>query len=159
MKEYFPNLPTSNVRESLVSLTVPRFEQAPVGIIYGKKNSSWRLAVWCSYQLHKKTVSGLWWQVWSSSMDKLPPAISMFASTVSTTIHLTVKSSAFDGPPAQNTWHVLPHSHSSGTRRTRPSVKYWQTSGSYTYFSCSSNGIVTVRASTGAIFRRVSITA
>jgi len=46
-------------------------------------------------------------------MDKLPPAISMFVSTVSTTIHLTVKSSAFDGPPAQNTWHVLPHSHSS----------------------------------------------
>jgi hypothetical protein len=45
MEEYFLNLPTSNVREPLVSLTVPRFEQALVGIIYGKKNNSWRLAV------------------------------------------------------------------------------------------------------------------
>jgi len=74
----------------------------------------------------------------------------MSVSTASTIIHYTDKSSASDGPPAQNTWHVPPHSHSTVTRRTRPSVKYWQTSGSYTYFSCSSNGTVTVCVNTGA---------
>jgi hypothetical protein len=36
--------------------------------------------------------------------------------------------------------YYLPHRHASGIRLTRPSVKYWQTSGSYRCFSCSSNG-------------------
>jgi hypothetical protein len=45
MEEYFPNLPTSDIREPLVSLTASKLEQAPVGIVYGKKNSRWHLGV------------------------------------------------------------------------------------------------------------------
>ena len=146
MEDYFPNLPTSNIREHLVSLTASKFEWVPVGIIYGKKNSKCRLGVWCSCQLHKNLSTDYVGRYGLSSIDEMPPAIS-----VNSIHHYTLnKSSASYGPPAQNTWHVLPHSHSSGRQRTRPSVKCRQTRGSYMYFSRSSNGTVKGRAGTGA---------